>query len=58
VAFNTAQNRVRINTLLDELQQQATELQAQEEKLQAFNAELQAQAGSWREHQQRPSPEV
>ncbi len=58
VAFNTAQNRVRINTLLDELQQQATELQAQEEKLQAFNAELQAQAGNWREHQQRPSPEV
>lgn len=55
VAFNTAQNRVRISALLDEMQQQATELHAQEEKLQALNEELQAQAESWRAQQQRLS---
>lgn len=55
VAFNTAQNRVRISALLDEMQQQATELHAQEEKLQTLNEELQARAESWRAQQQRLS---
>lgn len=44
VAFNTAQNRARINKLVAELQSQAQELRAREEELQAVNEELEAQA--------------
>jgi two-component system, chemotaxis family, sensor kinase CheA len=44
VAFKTAQERIKMATLLTETQMQAEELQAQEEELRAANEELQAQA--------------
>ena len=44
VAFQTAQERMKMAALLAETQMQAEELQAQEEELRAANEELQAQA--------------
>jgi hypothetical protein len=44
IAFNTAQNRSRIDHLLAETQRQAKELKDQEEELRAANKELQQQA--------------
>lgn len=49
IAFNSAQSRARIHTLLEETQRQADELTVREEELRAINEELQAQAESLQE---------
>jgi len=51
IAFNTAQDRSRIDHLLAETQRQAEELQAQEEELRTANQELQEQAKALRSGQ-------
>ena len=48
IAFNTTQDRSRIDHLLSETQRQAEELQAQEEELRTANEELQEQAKAMR----------
>ncbi|MBN1875357.1 MAG: GAF domain-containing protein [Anaerolineae bacterium] len=53
IALNTAENRARINTLLEETQRQANELQAQEEELRAINEELEAQTEHLRHQQEQ-----
>ncbi len=44
IAINTAQNRQRVQELLEETQSQTEELQAQQSELENINAELEAQA--------------
>ena len=44
IAINTAQNRQRVQELLEETQSQTEELQAQHSELENINAELEAQA--------------
>ncbi|MES2882758.1 MAG: histidine kinase dimerization/phospho-acceptor domain-containing protein, partial [Bacteroidota bacterium] len=44
IAINTAQNRQRVQTLLEETQRQSEELQSQHEELENINAQLQMQA--------------
>jgi len=56
IAFNTAQDRARIDHLLSEMQRQASELQIQEEELHAANEELIAQAVVLRTERYRTDP--
>jgi CheY-like chemotaxis protein len=53
IAFNTAQARTQINTLLEQTQLQAQELRIREEELKSINEALQSQAENLRISQDR-----
>jgi len=53
ISFNAAQARQRLQTLLEETQQQAQALQVREEELRATNEELETQTQSLKESEER-----